>query len=119
MLRVVEQAAAGRARASRGTAVPTSRGRVVSGRAGPWAVELGPTVAVVALIWVKLVSIGLLLPSISWAGAEPPHPLAALRAYPDMLSATLAALLLPLSLLLLLPRVARLAALVVLNLAIS
>jgi phosphoglycerol transferase MdoB-like AlkP superfamily enzyme len=70
-------------------------------------VEVGPLLCIVLVLWLKLIAIGLLLPSVSWSGSEPLQVLAALRAYPDMFTATLACLLLPLPLLMLLPRLAR------------
>jgi phosphoglycerol transferase MdoB-like AlkP superfamily enzyme len=81
--------------------------------------ELGPLVAFVAVLWVKLIYIGLLLPSVSWSGGERLPLFAALLAYPDMFTATLACLLLPLPILLLLPRLPRAFAAWLLNLAVT
>ena len=75
--------------------------------------------AVVLVLWIKLIYIGLLLPSVSWAGGERLHLFAALWAYPDMFTATLACLLLPLPLLMLLPRLTRAFAAWVLDLAVT
>jgi phosphoglycerol transferase MdoB-like AlkP superfamily enzyme len=69
----------------------------------------------VLALWIKLIHIGLRLPSVSWAGAEPLQLFAALRAYPDMFTATLACLLLPVPLLVLLPRLPRVAVALTLN----
>ena len=81
--------------------------------------EAGPLLAVVLVLWVKLIDIGLLLPSVSWAGGERLQVLAALWAYPDMFTATLACLLLPVPLLLLLPRIQRALAAWVFDLAVT
>lgn len=75
--------------------------------AARWFAELGPLAIYVAVVWVKLTYVGLLLPSVSWSGAEPLQLMPALRAYPDMFTATLACLLLPVPLLLLVPRLPR------------
>ena len=64
-----------------------------------WIAELGPLTVYVLVVWVKFLYVGLLLPSVSWSGGEPLHLLPALSAYPDMFSATLACLLLPVPLL--------------------
>ncbi|MCC7367833.1 MAG: LTA synthase family protein [Chloroflexi bacterium] len=72
-----------------------------------WLAEVGPVAVIVMVLWAKLIHIGMRLPSVSWAGAEPLHLVAAMRAYPDMFTATLAALLLPVPLLMLLPRLPR------------
>jgi phosphoglycerol transferase MdoB-like AlkP superfamily enzyme len=84
-----------------------------------WLVEAGPLIAVVAVLWVKLIYIGLLLPSVSWAGGERLQLFAALWAYPDMFTATLACLLLPVPLLFLLPRLPRAFAAWILDLAMT
>src|SRR5437016_4663790 len=84
-----------------------------------WLAEVGPAAVVVIVIWVKLVQISLMLPSVSWAGGEPLHLVAAIRAYPDMFSATLACLLLPVSILFLFPRVWRVATLLMLDVALT
>jgi lipoteichoic acid synthase len=86
---------------------------------GQWIVEAGPLLAVVAVLWVKLIYVGLLLPSVSWAGGERLHLFAALWAYPDMFTATLACLLLPMPLLIVLPRLTRAFAAWVLNLVVT
>ena len=72
-----------------------------------WLAEVGPIACIVLALWVKLIHIGLRLPSVSWAGAEPLQLFAAIRAYPDMFTATLACLLLPVPLLIVLPRLPR------------
>src|SRR3954470_7582126 len=90
-----------------------------SGRAWGWLADVGPLAAFVLVLWVKLIYIGLLLPSVSWSGGERLPIYSALRAYPDMFTATLACLLLPLPLLLLLPRLARATAAWLLDLALS
>lgn len=82
-------------------------------------VEIGPLAVFVGLVWAKLIHIGLLLPSVSWAGGEPLPVFVAIRAYPDMFTATLACLLLPVSLMLLLPRIPRAFAAWLLDLAIT
>ena len=84
-----------------------------------WLSEIGPTIVVVSVIWAKLIQISLLLPSVSWAGGEPLQLFAAVRAYPDMFSATLACLLLPTAFLFLVHRVARLVTLLLLDLALT
>ena len=71
------------------------------------------------VLWAKLIYIGLLLPSVSWAGGERLHLFAALWAYPDMFTATLACLLLPVPLLIVLPRLTRAFAAWVLDLALT
>jgi phosphoglycerol transferase MdoB-like AlkP superfamily enzyme len=89
------------------------------GRAWGWLAEVGPLAAFVLVVWVKLIYIGLLLPSVSWSGGERMPVYSALRAYPDMFTATLACLLLPLPLLMLLPRVARAAGAWLIDLALT
>lgn len=84
-----------------------------------WLVEASPLIAVVLLLWVKLIYVGLLLPSASWAGGERLHLFVALWAYPDMFTATLACLLLPMPLLLALPRLPRAFAAWLLDLAVT
>jgi phosphoglycerol transferase MdoB-like AlkP superfamily enzyme len=74
---------------------------------------------VALVLWIKLIYVGLLLPSVSWAGGEPLQVVAALGAYPDMFTATLACLLLPVPLLILLPRVPRAFAAWLLDLAVT
>jgi phosphoglycerol transferase MdoB-like AlkP superfamily enzyme len=61
----------------------------------------------VLALWAKLIFIGLILPSASWSGGERLPLFSALLAYPDMFTATLACLLAPVPLLLVLPRLAR------------
>jgi phosphoglycerol transferase MdoB-like AlkP superfamily enzyme len=100
------------ASSSRTPGLPLSRG-------WRWLVEVGPLATVVLALWVKLVYIGLLLPSVSWAGGERLQVLAALWAYPDMFTATLACLLLPVPLLIVLPRLPRAFAALVLDLAVT
>src|SRR6266536_651698 len=84
-----------------------------------WLAEVGPAAIVVTVIWVKLVQISMMLPSVSWAGGEPLHLVTAIRAYPDMFSATLSCLLLPVSILFLFPRVWRMATLLLLDMALT
>lgn len=98
-----------------GTPAPSTR----PDRPWPWLVEFGPLIAIVLVLWIKLIYIGLLLPSVSWAGGERLHLFAALWAYPDMFTATLACLLLPLPLLVVLPRLARAFAAWTLDLALT
>ena len=98
-----------------GTLAPS----VQSDRLWSWLVEAGPLASIVLVLWVKLIYIGLLLPSISWAGGEPLHLFAALRSFPDMFTATLACLLLPVPLLILLPRVPRAAVALLLDFALT
>lgn len=74
---------------------------------------------VVLVLWAKLIYIGLILPSMSWSGGERLPLLAALRSFPDMFTATLACLLLPVPLLILLPRVVRAVAAWLLDLAVT
>jgi phosphoglycerol transferase MdoB-like AlkP superfamily enzyme len=81
--------------------------------------EVGPLIAFVVTVWIKLIYIGLLLPSVSWSGGERLPVFAALLAYPDMFTATLACLLLPLPLLMLLPRLSRAFAAWLLDLAVT
>jgi lipoteichoic acid synthase len=72
-----------------------------------WLGDLGPIVVIGVVLWVKLVHISILLPSVSWAGSELLNVVTIVRAYPDVLSATLAAILLAVAPLLLLPRLWR------------
>jgi hypothetical protein len=84
----------------------------VQGELGPgrsravnrWLGDLGPIVVIGAVLWAKLVHVSILLPSVSWAGSELLNVVTILRAYPDVLSAILATLLLAVAPLLLLPR---------------
>ena len=84
-----------------------------------WLADYGPVAAVVLVLWVKLIYVGLLLPSVSWAGGERLHLFAAVWAYPDMFTATLACLLLPVPLLIAVPRLTRACAAWVLDLAVT
>ncbi|HKC10349.1 MAG TPA: hypothetical protein VKJ67_25975, partial [Methylomirabilota bacterium] len=92
-----------------------------------WAMEVGPLAAIVVLLWAKLVYFSALLPSEWWAPEESIikwmrpafHAVSAVRAHPEVLMATLAALLLLVATFLLLPRVPRVLALLALDLFLT
>jgi len=89
--------------------------------------EVGPLAAIVVLLWAKLVYFSALLPSEWWAPEESIikwmrpafHAVSAVRAHPEVLMATLAALLLLVATFLLLPRVPRVLALLALDLFLT
>ena len=91
-------------------------------RAG-WLVEVGPVAAIVGLLWAKLVYFSALLPSEWWAPEETIiqwmrpafHVVSAVQTRPEVLGATLAGLLVLVAFLLLLPRLPRILALLLLN----
>lgn len=91
----------------------------LSGSTARWLAEIGPLTLVITILWAKLVHISLLLPSISWGGGQPLHVVTAMLVYPDIFTATLASLLVPTALLFLVPRVLRLAILLLLDLGLT
>jgi lipoteichoic acid synthase len=92
-----------------------------------WALEAGPLAVIVAVLWAKLVYFSALLPSEWWAPEESIikwmrpafHAVSAVQAQPEVLMATLAALLLLVAAGLLLPRLPRLLALLALDLFLT
>ena len=92
-----------------------------------WALEVGPLAAMVTLLWAKLVYFSALLPSEWWAPEETIiqwmrpafHVVSAVQARPEVLASTLAALLVLVASLLVLPRLPRVLALLFLNLFLT
>jgi lipoteichoic acid synthase len=88
-----------------------------------WAMEIGPLAAIVVLLWAKLVYFSALLPSEWWAPEETIRQwmrpallvVSAVQGHPEVLGATLASLLVLVASLLLLPRLSRVLALLLLN----
>lgn len=101
-------------------------GNLVSARAR-WLVEAGPLVAIVVLLWAKLVYFSTLLPSEWWAPEETIrqwmrpafHIVGTILHHPEVLGATLACLLLIAGPLLLLPRFPRLLVLLLLDVLLT
>ncbi len=81
--------------------------------------ELGPVALIATVLWAKLVHLSVLLPSVSWTGGELMSLATIVGAYPDVVTATLATILLVLAPLLLLGRGPRLAALLAINFGIT
>jgi lipoteichoic acid synthase len=96
-------------------------------RRARWLVEAGPLAAIVLVLWGKLVYFSALLPSEWWAPEETIiqwmrpafHVLGAIQRHPEVLGATLAALLVIAAPLLLLPRLPRLLALLGLDVLLT
>ena len=74
---------------------------------------------VIASLWGKLVHISVRLPGLTWGEEEALHVFSVVRAYPHVLSATLASLLLLVAALPLVPRIGRFVLLLALNLILT
>ncbi len=106
---------------------PDHRAPAPASRGARWLVEVGPLAAMVTLLWAKLVYFSALLPSEWWATEETIiqwmrpafHVVGAIQRHPEMLGATLAALLVVAAPLLVLPRLPRLLALLVLDVLLT
>jgi len=80
---------------------PDHRDPALPSRGARWLVEVGPLAAIVILLWAKLVYFSALLPSEWWAPEETIiqwmrpafHVVGAIQRHPEVLGATLAALL--------------------------